>query len=854
MGILPKSAVIREPYMKEKTKKSRGGAALSFRSVLLAPRQYLIFIIASIIIQTLFLTLLIGAEVNRKNSHSILSEKYDCHIILSGVSEQSYTGLKNYTTASELWPEITYIRTVKGNVLKIKLAEKEPYASEKLFFSVSETDRYGISLKYSSIDYTPLYTDDPEMNRSGATVQTVLCVLFLAVAAVTGRIYHSLNHRKVRSYTDPEDREYRSTMGEGARLAASRVLSVLTAIFACGSLVCFLLLANQGNKPVYFLIYLAAFAICTAFMTTLFSMRINHYKYRYGLYMAFGAGFSRLYRIGASELAVISLLTFLPSAGMSALMLFLLYGARGVSLTASLLPALLKFVIIDLLIVLVSTYLPVKKIAVSTPVGLLTAQDNSNLVSSPRRSFDMGKKSFPTGYGIAGMKRFRKYFTRLVATAVSFTVIFLCGMYIARMIGDTYGNDTYEFLISADSAAYTVDEEELGIIIDEIESDPELAGHIKYLYWNDETKATSKYAHALLPESAVSDRRYAYSIRGLGNDRYGYLDGGYPLTTDYYKFVSFDEHLISAIEKNSVYSVEGDLSSVLTEPDTIIISESIRSIPAFNFNVGDKIVIATPGEFMKEPDESVIQSGDRRMILEKLLKDSYFNYKVYTVGAIVDYAGNDDCIMIGMGADEYRKVTGKVALHNEIRVYMNEDSYATADLDSIKTKLSAAVSLYSYSVSETYNLIRSRITTDENHYGLIIFMSVAVMLVSPMIWFFSQSRFIRRRDGEIYILSALGAKRKGILRLFITEGLVLACLSSIATLALGFAADLLIYLLCATFVPTLGNTGGVVFRFYMPPEALILCLLTAFACGFLSSWLPGVFASRMNGDTRKDDL
>ena len=840
--------------MKE-TKKERRGSSLSFRSVLLAPRQYLIFFIASIIIQTLFLTLLTGAEVNRENSHRVLSEKYDCHIILTGVSEQSFVRLANYTSSYELWPEVTFVRTGKGNTLRLKLAEKEPYSSEKLFFSVTSSQKFGIDLKYSDKEYTPLYTDDPEMNRSGMTLQAVLCGVFLAAAALTGYVYHFMNHRKVRSYEDPEDKKYRSTVGEGTRLATSRVLSILTAVFVCGSLVCFLLLSNQGNKPVYFLIYLAALAVCIAFMTTLFAMRINHYKYRYGLYMAFGAGFSRLYRIGVSELAVISLLTFIPSGAVAALMLYLLYGTRGVAFSGGSIPfVLMKFLIIDLLIVLVSTYLPVKRMSESTPTELLTAQDNSNLASSPRRSFDMGKRSFPVGYEIAGMKRFRKYFIRLVATAVSFTVIFLCGMYIAKMVGDAYGNDTYEYLITAISPANTVDEEELGIIIDEINDDPELSAQIKYLYWNDETKATAKYAHALMPESSVIDRRYAYSIRGLGNDRYGYLDGGFPLTTDYYKFAAFDENLISAIEENSIYSVEGDLSSVLSDPDKIIISENIRSIPAFDFKVGDRIVIATPGEFMKEPDESVIRSGSRRTVLEKLLKDSYFDYKVYTVGAIVDYAGNDDCIMIGMSADEYRKATGKVALHRELRVYMDENAYDTADFTEIRTKLASAVSLYDYSVSETYNVIRSHISADENHYGLIIFMSVAVMLVSPMVWFFSQSRFIRRRDSELYILSSLGATRKRLRRIFVTEGFVLACLSLITTLALGFVADLLIYFLCATFVPSLGSTGGVVFRFYMPPEALIVCLITAFACGFLSAWLPGVFASRMRGASRKDDL
>lgn len=835
--------------MKAERGKGRRGTSLSAKSVFSDPKQYLSFFFAIFIIQVLFLTLLIGAELNRSNAHRILSEKYDEHIILTGVSEGSFVSLSNYTSGYELWPELTFSRTSSGNVIGIKLDMDDPHESEELFWAVTSSKKHNINLKYSSKEYTPLYTDDPMMNRSGSTQQIILLAVFAVLAAVAGKIYHSFNHRKVRGYEDPEDRRYRSSLGEGARKAANRVLSALIIIGAVGALVCFLLLANQGNDPLYFWVYLILIAVCTAFLTVLFSMRVNHYKYRYGIFMTFGAGFSRLYRTGAAELLTVSLLTLLPAGATSALMLYLIYGARFIQVGVSFV-VIGKFAVMELLIILIAVYMPIKRMAVSAPVTLLTAQDNSNLVSSPRRSFDASRIGFPRGYELRSMLRFRKYFVTLVLTAVAFTSIFLCGLYIARMVSDAQSNDIYEYTVTADSPANTLTEEDLANVMDDIAADSELASQIKYLYWNDEVTASAERAHMLVPDGSAIDSRYAYSIRGLGDDRYRYIDGGYSMTTDSFKFAAFDESLVSVIGENGIFTVEGDLSSVLDDPDTVVISESIRSLACFDFKVGDKIVIATAGEFVTLPDEYLLNTGNRRAVLRKMIEGSYFDYKEYTVGAVIDYAGNDDCIMVGMCADEYRRVTGKVALHPELRVYMDDSAYGTADFTVVRNKLTSLFSLYDYSVTETYNVIRSRITGDENHYGLITFMSVAVMLVSPMIWFFAQEHFFRRRKNELYILTSLGADRRRIRGIYLTEGIVLAVASAVMTLVLGFIADFLIYILCATFVPSLGSTGEVVFSFYMPPLALAICLLTALACGFLSAWIPYLMSKRASAEEK----
>ena len=59
-------------------------------------------------------------------------------------------------------------------------------------------------------------------------------------------------------------------------------------------------------------------ALAAAALTLLFYIRINQNKFLYGIYIAFGAGFEKLLETAWWELLAVALMTYLPAAGASA--------------------------------------------------------------------------------------------------------------------------------------------------------------------------------------------------------------------------------------------------------------------------------------------------------------------------------------------------------------------------------------------------------------------------------------------------------------------------------------------------------------------------------------------------------
>ena len=54
------------------------------------------------------------------------------------------------------------------------------------------------------------------------------------------------------------------------------------------------------------------------------------------------------------------------------------------------------------------------RVSRSPVTNLIVTEDNSNLVTSPRRSFDFFKLTFPVKYEFASMWRFRKYLAVMI--------------------------------------------------------------------------------------------------------------------------------------------------------------------------------------------------------------------------------------------------------------------------------------------------------------------------------------------------------------------------------------------------------------------------------------------------------
>jgi hypothetical protein len=194
-------------------------------------------------------------------------------------------------------------------------------------------------------------------------------------------------------------------------------------------------------------------------MFTLYSVRINQNRFQYGIYSTFGAGFGRLVSTSVFEMMVVSFVALPLSAlftwGISAL----IYSSVNVAVVWSL-DAFVKVLIMNLAVVAAGVVIPMKIVSTKTPMSLIRAEDNSNLVSSPRSTRFMRGDKFLKVYELLGMWRFRKYYLKLLASAVIFSAIFICGAYVADMNQKASELPIEQFSISTKKPRGTISNDE----------------------------------------------------------------------------------------------------------------------------------------------------------------------------------------------------------------------------------------------------------------------------------------------------------------------------------------------------------------------------------------------------------
>ena len=156
--------------------------------------------------------------------------------------------------------------------------------------------------------------------------------------------------------------------------------------------------------------------LSVALLWVLYRVRVNHFKFTYGIYMACGADFPKLYGTAGGELFAISCFTVLPSVLVGGGLTAGLYAANGITPAVSL-RTVICFLLFNLSAVLLAVYLPMRRMAVKPPVSLLRAVDNGSLVVSPNRSFRMFGEGYPVKYELFGMWRLRKYYAGLLISA-----------------------------------------------------------------------------------------------------------------------------------------------------------------------------------------------------------------------------------------------------------------------------------------------------------------------------------------------------------------------------------------------------------------------------------------------------
>ena len=571
----------------------------------------------------------------------------------------------------------------------------------------------------------------------------------------------------------------------------------------------------KENAAQYWGLMLLMTVLSMLLLMALYNIRLNHYKFLYGIYMTCGADFRKLFNTAVWELLIVSMLTFLPSMAVSIVMLIFSYRAVGVAFHF-VLSSVIKVLVFNLIAVIASVWLPMKWMAHKTPMSLIIAQDNSNLVTSPRRSFNILGKSMPFHYETFTTWRFRTYFVKLIATATAFSALFLCGLYIRQMVQTNLDDTITEFYLSASE---DIDDGTVDMIM-------EIDG-VHYCWWENETIASLNSDHILLTEKQGSAAA-GYTVPSEEN-------AAYPIATNQYQYTAFDKTLIDMIVEHNLYDIEGDPYSVLTQENTVMISDSLANTQMFDFEVGDKIILATFAYRNGKIDGKQLNAQE---LLRQQILQFGFEYTEYTVGAVIRNSEAGAFLTFGVSNETYAALADTSAVRRNIAVHVNPE----ADMETIRTaydELRSLMSLHNGNkITQTNEHLQRKLMQMQNLPMLVLILAALILVICPLVWFFSQILFYGKRRFEMDMLRSFGTTERELHGIHRVSGMFMSIASIVITLILAYAASGLVFLFCNRLMSSLGLGDGTRYEFYISIPALISCVLISMACAYLSSTIP----------------
>lgn len=579
-----------------------------------------------------------------------------------------------------------------------------------------------------------------------------------------------------------------------------------------------------ANKAAYYVISAVLLGLSIFLMMMLYNIRVNQYKFTYGVYMTYGADFKMLFNTAFWEMFVIMVLTFIPSVVLSTVFVYLMYMSSGFGFTFSAM-VFLKVFAFSLIVVTVAVFFPMRIMAVRMPMTLIVTQDNSNLVSSPKKSVNIFKRKFPTFYETLSSWRFRKYSTSLLLTAIVFCAMFIMGLYLADIYKTDleYNRPEYTLDLTNGDSDYSDDMSEELYAINGIKA-VEASGN-----YVEASKAEAGPSHILIPASDVK------FLKGglITYEGSGYKGGVSMKATNKALYNGVTEEQLKVIE--NLYEYKGTLTDVLKD-GYVIIGDSLSNMKTFNYNVGDQIEVAIPKKTSVAIDSNI--SGNK-LLREQIAKYTY-EYKTFTIAAILTDIPSQNLPLYFNTAD-YKTVTGSDFSALKLNIYVDSSLTPDSIIDTDNEIRTWARKYDSVDLTSSNNLTTRYISYDKHRVELYISISIMLLIISPIMWFFSQTLYYLKRESEFNILQALGARVKDIRNIYIQGGLQMAGLSLVVSVILSFLGSYALFYVYNVVIPqffTKAGTVAVRYTFYMPWYAILTSVLVSVACGFLSAYLP----------------
>jgi len=385
---------------------------IAAKSVFLNFKQYCCFFAAIFIIQLLYGMMAISATNNNTVAYQQIAETYEYHYVLYNLTQSQERYIAEYDH-----PEYGITDELKGTYQIVKTVER-----------ANANNNY-----------------QPEFD---------LYIRFGKLDRKTNKMVLSAD--KVREYCNHFEEKYVANLNslEPKYDSSNPNFSVEKTLL--------LEYENRvaSNNAGFWVITLLLLVLSVFLLMSIFNIRLNQYKFTYGVYMTFGADFKMLFMTSFWEMFVIMITMFVPATLISTLVVFLIYLPSGFKFAFDAW-VILKLFVFSLVVVALAVVMPMRVTSMRRPMSLIITEDNSNLVSSPRKSFNLLGKKFPVHYEMYSIWRFRKYNIQLLSTAIVFCALFICGLYLANIYttGIDYPRPQFEISINTNNTTSSYNSE-----------------------------------------------------------------------------------------------------------------------------------------------------------------------------------------------------------------------------------------------------------------------------------------------------------------------------------------------------------------------------------------------------------
>lgn len=682
----------------------------------------------------------------------------------------------------------------------------------------------------------------------------------------------------------------------------------------------------------------------------LYNIRINHFKFTYGIYMSFGADCKQLFTTCVWEIFMIAVLVLIPAGGIATLTSYLFYELAEYKYHFA--PQLALYAILFMIpVVMIAIFLPIKAVASKPPLKLLLAEDNSNLVTPPRISVQLLGKKFPRSYEGISMARFRRYSATLILSSVVFSSLFVCTSFfrdIYKFNMDTekqeytvhfnqeeivekvwevtiaskdvtltfrearnkaYGNDFAEKKIQRvrkfesyyDSTEYIMERSEAnavvkvtrisdnkdvtedyefakaaalkdGISVTELNNLEKYLNDARYQITHDErnnlvsvlekqeVEKIRYEGEELTPERETQlvnlDNGIKWIYKQCSLDAFDIqshilfdasdvtLGGGFVINPNNkeeralsnVEYFAAGRDTLTYIEEN--FDFEGNLYDVFDIDSDgtryAIISETAANSKILKIDVGDTIKIAKFVDITKDPSRQQGLTGKR--YTEFYLEYGIFEYETYKVCAIIKDMPTSDNLPVYLDPEHFTELTGKEEVYTEVAVYVNTE-LESGEISSLTDTLRRWCA--DFAKVEWHNAVaESRIERESRDLAVLDAISIVILILSPIFWFFSQIMFYKRRNREFELIRGMGAVEKEIKKIFLFDGLIMALLGMVSTVVFSSVGIWLIHQINMKWVSRLNLSSRVLYSFEMPWIELAISIGLTAICGFLASYIP----------------